>query len=163
MPIFPLFIEAVGHLTERVASTTGLLFAISGAAAAVSAACIGYLSDRIGYKRVLIIHLILSGVLWIFHALTNSIVQLMVIRLLYGLAAGGIVPTLNAIVGVLMPRDVYGRAFGLTSSTTCLGMTLGPLVGGIMASYMGYRWPFVFVSVVLVLVVFPVASRVPAR
>ena len=160
MPILPLFIEAVGNLTVRVASTTGLLFAISGAAAAVSAACIGYLSDRMGYKKVLIVHLILSGVFWIFHVLANSITQLMVIRLFYGLAAGGIVPTMNALVGVLMPREVYGRAYGLTSSVTCLGMTVGPLAGGIMASFMGYRWPFVFVSVVLILVVFPVASRV---
>ena len=163
MPILPLFIEAVGNLTVGVASTTGLLFAVSGAAAAVSAAGIGYFSDKMGYKRVLIVHLILSGVLWVFHALANSIGQLMVIRILYGLAAGGIVPTMNAIVGVLIPRDVYGRAYGLTSSMACLGMTVGPLAGGIMASYMGYRWPFVFVSVVLILVVFPVTSRVLAK
>jgi DHA1 family multidrug resistance protein-like MFS transporter len=163
MPILPLFIEAVGNLTVRVASTTGLLFAISGLAAAVSAACIGYLSDRKGYKKVLIVHLILTGVLWIFHALANSISQLMVIRFSYGLAAGGILPTMNALVGILMPRDVYGKAYGLTSSMTCLGMTLGPLAGGIMASYTGYRWPFVFVSVVLLLVVFPVASLVRTK
>lgn len=163
MPILPLFIEAVGNLTVGVASTTGLLFAISGAAAAAAAAGIGYFSDRLGYKKILIVHLLLTGVLWIFHALAHSISQLMVIRLLYGLATGGIVPTMNAVVGTLMPRDVYGRAYGLTSSMTCLGMTLGPLAGGIMASYMGYRWPFVFVSVVLVLVVFPVASRVRTR
>ena len=163
MPILPLFIEAVGNLTVGVASTTGLLFAVSGAAAAVAAAGIGYFSDKLGYKRVLIVHLILSGVLWVFHALAESIGQLMVIRVLYGLAAGGIVPTMNAIVGVLMPRDVYGRAYGLTSSMTCLGMTVGPLAGGLMASYLGYRWPFAFVSVVLVLVVFPVASRVRTK
>lgn len=160
IPILPLFIEAVGNLKVGVASTTGLLFAISGAAAAVSAAGIGYLSDSIGYKRVLVVHLLLSGILWVFHALANSVSQLMAIRLFYGLAAGGIVPTMNALVGLLMPRDVYGKAYGLTSSMTCLGMTLGPLAGGIMASYAGYRWPFVFVSVVLILVVFPVASRV---
>jgi len=43
---------------------------------------------------------------------------------------------------------------------TCLGMTGGPLIGGVMASYLGYRWSFVFISVVLIVVVFPVASRV---
>jgi len=163
MPILPLFIEAVGNLTVGVASTTGLLFAITGAAAAVSAAWIGYLSDRIGYKKILIVHLILTGVFWVLHAVTDSISQLMMIRLFYGLAAGGIIPTMNAIVGILMPQDVYGRAYGLTSSMACLGMTLGPLVGGIMASHLGYRWPFVFVFIVLVLVVFPVASRVRTK
>ena len=163
MPILPLFIEAMGNLKDRVASTTGMLFAISGAAAAVSAAGIGFLSDRKGYRKILIMSLVLTGVLWIFHALARSIPQLIAVRIIYGLAAGGILPTMNALVGKLTPRDGYGKAYGLTASMTSLGMTVGPLAGGIMASYMGYRWPFIFVSIVLILVVFPVASRVRAR
>jgi len=35
-------------------------------------------------------------------------------------------------------------------------MTLGPLAGGIMASHLGFRWPFVVVSLLLSLVVIPV-------
>ena len=70
---------------------------------------------------------------------------------------------MNALVGRLTPRDGYGKAYGLTASMASLGMTAGPLAGGIMASYMGYRWPFIFISIVLILVVFPVTSRVRAR
>jgi MFS transporter, DHA1 family, multidrug resistance protein len=163
IPILPLFIETFGVAAARIASTTGLLIALSGAAGAVSAAGIGYLGDRIGHKRLLILALILTGILWLAHGVAQSVPQLMVIRILYGLAAGGILPTMNALVGRLTPRECYGKSYGLTASMTSLGMTLGPLAGGFMASYLGYRWPMVFVAFVLIAVVFPVVSRISSR
>jgi len=163
IPILPLFIEQVGNLKTRVASTTGLMFAVTGATASISAAGIGYLSDRKGHKRVLVINLLITGIMWIAHALAQSIQQLLVIRIIFGLAAGGNLPTMNALVGKLTPRESYGKAYGLTASMASLGMTVGPLAGGIMASYMGFRWPFVVVSLLLSLVVIPVILSVRTR
>jgi MFS transporter, DHA1 family, multidrug resistance protein len=156
IPIIPLFIEEVGHLKTRVASTTGLLFAVTGITASISAATIGYLSDRRGHKQVLIVNLFITSILWVAHALARSIDQLLIIRILFGFAVGGNLPTMNALVGKLTPKESYGKAYGLMASMTSLGMTLGPLVGGIMASYMGLRWPFVVVSLLLSLVVIPI-------
>jgi DHA1 family multidrug resistance protein-like MFS transporter len=163
IPILPLFIEQVGNLKTRVASTTGMLFAVTGATASISAAGIGYLSDRKGHKRVLVVNLLITGIMWVAHALAQSIQQLLVIRIIFGLAAGGNLPTMNALVGKLTPKESYGKAYGLTASMTSLGMTLGPLAGGIMASYMGFRWPFVVVSLLLSLVVIPVILSVRTR
>ena len=160
IPILPLFIEEVGNLKTRVASTTGLLFAVTGATASISAVSIGYLSDRKGHKRVLIVNLFITGLMWVAHALARNIHQLLVIRILFGFAAGGNLPTMNALVGKLTPKESYGKAYGLMASMTSLGMTLGPLAGGIMASYMGFRWPFVVVSLLLSLVVIPVILSV---
>ena len=160
IPILPLFIEEVGNLKTRVASTTGLLFAVTGATASISAVSIGYLSDRKGHKRVLIVNLFITGLMWVAHALAQNIHQLLVVRILFGFAAGGNLPTMNALVGKLTPKESYGKAYGLMASMTSLGMTLGPLAGGIMASYMGFRWPFVVVSLLLSLVVIPVILSV---
>ena len=156
IPIIPLFIEEVGNLKTRVASTTGLLFAVTGATASISAAAIGYLSDRKGHKQVLIVNLFITSILWVAHALARNIDQLLIIRILFGFAAGGNLPTMNALVGKLTPKESYGKAYGLMASMTSLGMTLGPLVGGIMASYMGLHWPFVVVGLLLSLVVIPI-------
>jgi DHA1 family multidrug resistance protein-like MFS transporter len=163
IPILPLFIEEVGNLKTRVASTTGLLFAVTGATASISAAAIGYLSDRRGHKQVLIVTLFITSILWVAHALARNINQLLVIRILFGFAAGGNLPTMNALVGKLTPKESYGKAYGLMASMTSLGMTLGPLAGGIMASYMGLRWPFVVVSLLLSLVVIPIILRLKTR
>ena len=159
IPIIPLFIEEVGNLKTRVASMTGLMFAVTAATASISAAAIGYLSDRKGHKRVLIVNLFITGILWVAHAMARNIDQLLIIRILFGFAAGGNLPTMNALVGKLTPKESYGKAYGLMASMTSLGMTLGPLAGGIMASYMGLRWPFVVVGLLLSLVLIPIILR----
>ena len=163
IPILPLFIEEVGNLKTRVASTTGLLFAVTGATASISAAVIGYLSDRKGHKRVLVVNLLITACLWVAHALSRSIEQLLIVRIVFGFAVGGNLPTMNALVAKLTPRESYGKAYGLIASMTSLGMTLGPLAGGIMASHMGFRWPFVVVSLLLGLVVVPMILSVKTR
>jgi DHA1 family multidrug resistance protein-like MFS transporter len=158
-PILPLFIETLCNpALGGVASTTGLLFAISGGTAALAAGGIGYLSDRIGYRRILLFNLVLTAVVLLLHGAAQGLLHLFGLRILYGLAAGGIIPTMNALVGRIIPPDSYGKAYGLTSSMTCLGMAAGPLLGGIMASAWGYRWPFVAVSVMM----FAVAALVAA-
>jgi DHA1 family multidrug resistance protein-like MFS transporter len=160
IPILPLFIEEVGNLKTGIASTTGLMVGVTGATASISAVAIGYLSDRVGHKRVLIVNLFITSVMWAAHALAQNIHQLLVVRIFFGFAAGGNLPTMNALVGKLTTKETYGKAYGLMASMTSLGMTLGPLAGGIMASYIGFRWPFVVVSLLLSLVVIPVILSV---
>lgn len=163
MPILPLFIETMCDPLRGVASTTGMLFAITGGAAALAAGVIGYLSDRVGYKPILAANLILTAVSLLLHGMAQSITQLVLLRVLYGIAAGSILPTMNALVGRLIPPASYGKAYGFTAATTCLGMAAGPLFGGIMASYWGYRWPFVAISVIMVLVTLPVIASIRHR
>jgi DHA1 family multidrug resistance protein-like MFS transporter len=160
IPILPLFIEQVGNLKTGVASTTGLMIGVTGATASISAVAIGYLSDRIGHKRVLVVNLFITSVMWAIHALARSIPQLLIIRTVFGLTAGGNLPTMNVLVGKLTTKETYGKAYGLMASMTSLGMTLGPLAGGFMASHMGFRWPFVAVSLLLSLIVIPMILSV---
>jgi DHA1 family multidrug resistance protein-like MFS transporter len=163
-PIVPLFIETMctpGQ--EGVASTTGLLFAISGGAAALAAVGIGFLGDRIGFKKILLFHLCLLAAGMLLHGVAQSILQLALLRILYGLASGGILPTMNALVGHLVPANSHGKAFGMAASMTSLGMAVGPFLGGITASWWGYRWPFVLVSAMILLIALPVALSVRSR
>ena len=163
-PILPLFIETLCDTREGgVALTTGMLYAASGGAAALAAGGIGALSDRIGYKRILIFTLALTALSMILHALAASIAQLALLRVLYGLAAGAILPAMNALVGRLVPPDSYGKAYGLAASMTCLGMAAGPFFGGIMASGWGYRWPFVLVGAMIALIALPTLGAIRMR
>ncbi len=45
----------------------------------------------------------------------------------------------NALVGLSVPRDQQGIAYGLASSAQSLGRGLGPLIGGSLAPLMGLR------------------------
>lgn len=152
MPILPLFIETfcLPGVSEA-ASTTGMLLAVSGGTSALAAGGIGYLSDRMGYRPILTTSLILVTICLMSHGLAQSITHLVWLRILYGLAVGGILPTMNALVGRLVPQKSYGKAYGLAASMICLGMAAGPFLGGLMASAWGYRWPFLAVGVIVAL------------
>lgn len=160
-PILPLFIESL-CIPGRggVASTTGTLYALSGAAAALAAGGTGYLSDRLGHKPLLIAYLILTALCMLLHSLAQSVAHMAWLRILYGMTAGGILPMMNALVGRLIPVGSYGKGYGLTSSMACLGMAIGPFLGGIAASGWGYRWPFALVSVLVIAVALPIVLTI---
>jgi DHA1 family multidrug resistance protein-like MFS transporter len=99
----------------------------------------------------------------LLHGMAQSITHLVLLRIFYGIAAGGILPTMNALVGRLIPQKSYGMAYGLTSSMTCLGMAAGPFIGGFMASWWGYRWPFVLIGAMMVLICLPIALGLRPR
>jgi MFS family permease len=62
---------------------------------------------------------------------------------------------MNALVGCLIPSNRYGTAYGLTSSMASLGMACGPLCSGYMASWWGYRTPFLFIGSFITLISVP--------
>ena len=151
-PIFPLFVEKLLGPGAQKGTITGLLMAVSGVLAAVAAVGVGHLGDRVGQKKMLAVCTLLSGLCCIPQALATSVGQLFGLRAALGLAGGGTGPTINAIVGRLTPRESFGRVYGLTASVASLGGSVGPLLGGVLASALGLRMPFVITGVMLVLI-----------
>jgi DHA1 family multidrug resistance protein-like MFS transporter len=152
MPIFPLFVEEIVGEAERAASETGLLLAITGVAGAVAAAMAGRLSDRFGHKKMLVLATALTGVMAIPHAAAHSMWELALLRVLFGIGAGGMIPAMNALVAGTVPRENIGQAYGFTTTASALGWAVGPVLGGWAASAFGYRIPFVMTGVMLLLV-----------
>jgi len=149
-PIFPLFVERLARDPAHVGSLTGMLIGVTGLAEAIAAITIGRLSDRKGQKKILVICTLATGLLCVPQAIATSVGQLLGLRAALGLAGGGTAPTINALVGRLMPRRSYGRAYGLTSAVSGLGGSIGPLIGGALAASLGLQWPFVVMGVMLV-------------
>ncbi|MFA6471295.1 MAG: MFS transporter [Candidatus Latescibacterota bacterium] len=151
-PILPLFIKDLSNNSSNVATLTGLFIAVAGLLSGITAAYAGRLGDRFGYTRVLVISLVLSGLFSIPQALANNLWILFIERCLLGIAVGGIIPTVNALVSNTISRDNVGSAYGLTSSVTCLGIGVGPFIGGGLAAAFGLRWPFVIMGVVAIVI-----------
>ena len=159
-PIFPLFVEKLVASKANVASTTGFIIGVSGLVAAVSAGVIGRLGDRAGHKKVLVLCTLLSGVCCIPQAMVRTIGQLLCLRVLFGLTAGGTGPAVNAIIGRIAPRNSHGRAYGLTTSVSALGGATGPMIGGALASCLGLQFPFIIMGALLIIIAFVVRLRV---
>jgi DHA1 family multidrug resistance protein-like MFS transporter len=147
-PIFPLFVERIAG-SAKSATITGMLMAVSGIAAGLSAAAVGRVGDRFGHKRVLVACAGLTGVVSGLHALARTVAHLFGLRVAAGLSAGGTTPTLNAIIATSVSPDMYGRAYGLSQSGSGLGWATGPLIGGLVASAAGLRCPFVIMGCLL--------------
>jgi len=149
MPIFPLYVEDIMGEPGAAASETGLIIAVTGIAAAFSSVAVGRLSDRFGHKRMLIVCTAVSGLMCLPQAAAQSVGQLLVLRAIFGLGAGGMFPAMNAMVAGIVPRRSLGQAYGLTTTFSAAGWAIGPALGGWVASQVGYRVPFLIVGVLL--------------
>jgi DHA1 family multidrug resistance protein-like MFS transporter len=150
-PVFALFIEETFISIKSISSTTGAMLALTGFASVFSSAYIGRLSDKFGYKKLLIISILGAGLFYIPQAFVTSTFQLALLRIFLGLFYGGILPTANTIISLSTSPYDRGKAFGITTSATCLGNTMGPLAGGLVASTLSLKAVFVFTATVLIL------------
>jgi DHA1 family multidrug resistance protein-like MFS transporter len=161
-PIFPLFVADLLATPTRAASTTGMIMAIGAGTAAVAAVFLGRASDRIGHRRLLVGSTVAAGLLCFPQAAARTVWHLLILRAGYGLAAGGMGPTVNALVATSVPRRSMGSIYGLTSAATSLGAALGPAMGGILAASTNLRMPFVLMGAMLLALGIMVRWRVAA-
>jgi DHA1 family multidrug resistance protein-like MFS transporter len=160
-PIVTLYVkEMVGDL-PNVATLAGIAFSITGVANVISAPFLGNRSDRIGYRRVLLISLLGSTLTTLPQAFTDNYWVFTAERFAVGLFIGGLLPTANALVGRLVPRSDRGTIYGMTSSAMFMGNSLGPLLGGFLAAGLGLSWVFLMTGAVLALNLIWVYYRVP--
>jgi MFS transporter, DHA1 family, multidrug resistance protein len=160
-PIVTLYVkEMVGDL-PNVATLAGIAFSITGVANVISAPFLGNRSDRIGYRRVLLISLLGSTLTTFPQAFTDNYWLFTAERFAVGLFIGGLLPTANALVGRLVPRSDRGTIYGMTSSAMFMGNSLGPLLGGFLAAGLGLSWVFLMTGAVLALNLIWVYYRVP--
>jgi len=145
-PSFPLIVKDIIPSPEKLNSITGTILAASALAGAFSAALLGHIGDRIGQKKVLIICAMGTSLSSAGHFFVYNIPLLFLFRILFGLSVAGMIPAANGIIYRLIDREYIGRAYGMASSISMLGFALGTFSGGMIAKLTGLRIPFLFVS-----------------
>jgi MFS family permease len=109
----------------------------------VSRLIAGYVADRIGGLRTLIIGSTLQGVALFLYSQFDGLVSLYVISGLFGLFQGGIVPMYAVIVREFFPASKAGGTLGLVVMATLFGMALGGWTSGLVHDFTGaYRLAF---------------------
>jgi MFS transporter, DHA1 family, multidrug resistance protein len=161
-PIFPVFVQTLGVPEPRVATVAGILFSVTGFASMVGAAAWGRASDRLGEGRVLNTVLWGASVAYVAQAASRGPVSLFLLRAALGLAIGGLMPPLYAIVARHAPEDRLGGIMGLTSSAIMIGNLVGPIAGGMFAAAAGIRPVFVASGAVLAIAALATRGLAPA-
>jgi EmrB/QacA subfamily drug resistance transporter len=118
----------------------------------------GWATDRFGARTMWLASLgtfllgsMLSGIAWSMPALISF-------RVLQGLGGGMLLPLARMILGQAAGRDRMGRAMVYLAVPGSLTPVLGPILGGLVVSGLGWRWAF-YINVPLCLAGLALASR----
>jgi MFS family permease len=92
----------------------------------------GFLADRIGGIRTLLLGSVAQGFALLFYLFFDSMTSLYIISAMFGLFQGGIVPAYAIIIREAMPASEAATRVGTVILGTVVGMSLGGWVSGVI-------------------------------
>lgn len=138
---------ALPSIGSEFSATAILLGWIPTAYLLVLAVCLvpfGRLADIYGRKRVFTYGIILFTLSSFLATMSFSIEMLLFFRVLQGAGSAMIFGNLFAIIASIFPTSERGKALGITITGAFLGLFLGPVLGGFLTEYFGWRSIFFF-------------------
>lgn len=151
-PVLPLVAERALRPGDDPAVFIGVLFGTTALAASIGAVVLGRWSDRVGYRRVIVVSAIAGVVLHVLQTLTYDPLAQIVLRGLSGLALGGLMSASNALLAVVTASSSVGLAYGVADMARCAGRVVGPLGAAFMATQIDVGVGFIFAAVILAIV-----------
>ncbi|HTL97264.1 MAG TPA: MFS transporter [Holophagaceae bacterium] len=132
LPFLALYLTQSMGFTPARAGEALLVYGLGAVAAAPLG---GHLSDRIGPLRVMRGALLLAGCIMASITLVQSWPLLLALVGLWALTAEGFRPASMAILTDLAPDDRRKAVFSLNRLAINLGMSIGPVLGGLLARH----------------------------
>jgi MFS transporter, DHA2 family, multidrug resistance protein len=111
-------------------------------AAAIMTPPTGYLTNRFGLKRLFLISVAGFTFSSVLCGLAQSLVQIVLFRILQGLFGAALVPLSQTVLMNINPKERQGSAIALWGVAVMAGPVLGPVLGGWLTE--AYSWRFVF-------------------
>ncbi|WCT10328.1 MFS transporter [Mucilaginibacter jinjuensis] len=106
------------------------------------------LSDKYGRFPIILFSLTCFIVLTACTGFCHSITQMIVLRLLTGLGAGGAAPTTIGWIGDSFPYEKRGHALGIFFGCMAGGMAFGSSAGALLTAHLGWQMMFWTVAAV---------------
>ena len=104
----------------------------------------GKFADIIGRKKIFTTGILLFTITTLLIVFSPSIEYLIIMRIFQGLSSAIIFGTSLAIITSVFEPGERGRAMGITITATYLGLSCGPVIGGLLTQYFGWRSIFAF-------------------
>jgi DHA2 family multidrug resistance protein len=111
-------------------------------AAAIMTPPSGYLATRFGRKRILSVSIVGFVVASVLCGLSQSLMQIVVFRLLQGFFGAALVPLSQSILLDIYSAEERGSAMALFGVSVMVGPVLGPVIGGWLTDHVSWRWVF---------------------
>ena len=134
----------IGMELEMGVTTIGWVSTIFLLAAAMFQIPFGKLSDIYGRKKIYLIGVVIFTISSVLLALSSTSSTFIAFRFIQGLGAALIYATGIAILTASFPPSQRGKVIGINVTGVYVGLTLSPLLGGIMTENFGWRSQFWF-------------------
>lgn len=143
VPLLPVFALSLGASGFYI----GLIFGAFSLSRTFFLPYFGRLSDRKGRKPFIVIGLLAYTFASVAFIYSSDVSHLIVVRFLQGIASAMIMPVVQAYVGDLTPPGSEGFMMGLFNMSMFLGLSLGPVAGGMIADRFNMNATFIGMGV----------------
>ncbi len=141
-------------------ATSGLLYTLTLLASGIGGVFFGFLADRIGRKRALMLSILTYSICSFASGLSTTVLMLAVFRFILGLGMGGEWNTGATLVAETWPDELRAKAIAVVQSSWAIGYALAALVAGVVLRYANWRMVF-FVGILPALVTLWIRRSVP--
>ncbi len=131
LPFMALYVVSELNVTT---GNAGLVLAAYGVGAFVSAPFTGRMSDRFGSVRLMIISLFASGIFLIGYSFVTDFYIFLLLSFFWAVIAEAFRPASMSFVSTEAPADRRKTAFALYRLAINLGISIGPLIGGVLST-----------------------------
>lgn len=148
-PIVSLYVQQLSHNSDKAVLLTGFIMSLGGIAGALSSPLWGKTGQKVGFYKTITIAFISAGLLMSLQGVPNSLVLFGLMQFLCGLGFSGIFPSANSILVLLTPPSSRGMGFGSLFSAQMIGGALGPVIGGVIVSFMSFNTVYIISGSIL--------------
>ena len=138
-----LSIPAMGSEFKVSAAAIGWVITAYMLVCAAAAVPFGRAADMTSRKKILVTGIFTFAAASLAATFSLGFAMMMILRVLQGIGASMIFATKDAVLISLFPGTERGRVLGLSVASTYMGLAAGPVIGGIVNHYMGWRAIFV--------------------
>lgn len=143
VPLLPVYARHEGASGLYI----GLIFGAFSLSRTFLLPLFGRLSDRKGRKPFIVFGLVSYALVSVAFIHFNEVPHLIVIRFFQGIASAMIMPVIQAYVGDITPSGHEGFVMGLFNMSLFFGLSLGPVVGGVINDHFSLHAAFVCMGI----------------
>lgn len=134
-----LYIPSEISMTDK---QLALIYSFSLSVTALGGIILGYLSDVLGRKTMIVTSVIIFSIGVILSSFAQSFIVLLLFQVLTGFGIGGEWAAGHTLVNETLPKHYRGRASAFIQTGAPLGAALASVIGSFLTPLIGWRWTY---------------------
>lgn len=132
---------------------TGYILAL-----AIAVPIAGWLMNRFNGKYIFVGASLVFGLMSLLAGLSWDISVFIIFRFIQGFSAGVITTLMFSLIVKIAGREHVGKVMAVVSTPMIFGPILGPVLGGVIIHFAGWRWLF-FVNIIILIIAIPLMMK----